>query len=239
MKIDHLGLAVRSLRDAVRFYEEALGMKVSGLEEIAGEGVRAAFLPAGGPRLELLEPLDGASPIARHLERRGEGIHHVCFEVDGIEEAVRRVEAAGAALIEPRIRSGAEGSRVAFVHPRSAHGVLVELREGGHGAGRTPSVAPGSVAVVYLMDPPGKVWGRVLSMDSAGISHQGVDLRSFDDLLRGAAAGEMGPRDLSVVYYPLRRVEKVMLDLGTETAPSLQDQFLARVGRSFMEFLGS
>ncbi len=239
MKIDHLGLAVRSLRDAVRFYEDALGMKVTGLEDVASEGVRVAFLPAGGPRVELLEPLDDSSPIARHLDRRGEGIHHICFEVESIEDAVRRLKSAGATLIDPEIRSGAEGSRVAFVHPKSAHGVLVEIREGARREGRAPTVGPGSVAVIYLLDPPSKVWGRILSMDGSGMAHQGVDLRSFDDLLRGAAGGEMGPRDISVVYYPLRRVEKVMLDLGTETAPSLQDQFLSRVGKPFAEFLDS
>lgn len=238
MRIDHLGLAVRSLDEAVEFYREALGLELAGTEEVASEGVRVGFLPAGQPRIELLEPLGKSSPVARHLERRGEGIHHICFQVNDLEEAVRRIQEKGARLIEPAIREGAEGCRVSFVHPRSAHGVLVELRQKPEsGTARAPG--PGAVVILYLMDPPSKVWGQVLSMDGSGISIQGADLRSFEDLLRGASAGDLGPGDLSVVYYPLRRVEKMILDLGTEAAPSLQDQFQARVGRSFVEYLRS
>ena len=236
MRIDHLGIAVRSLDEALGFYREALGLPLAGTEEVAGERVRVAFLPAGETRIELLEPSDPASAVATHLDRRGEGIHHVCFEVEDLEAAVEKIRAHGGRLVDPAIRPGSGGSRVAFVHPKSARGVLVELREGGRHAGvRAPG--PGSIAIVHLMDPPGKFWGRILAMDGAGISIQGVDLRSFEDLLRGAASGEMGPKDLSVIFYPLRRVEKVLLDLGTEAAPSLDEAFGARVGRSLAEFV--
>ena len=236
MKIDHLGLAVRSLDEALTFYREALGLRLTATEEVASEGVRVAFLPAGEPRIELLEPLSDGSPVARHLEKRGEGLHHVCFEVDDIEAAVQRVRAAGGQLVDPAIREGAEGARVAFVHPRTAHGLLVELRQHARRAGMSVP-CPGAVAILYLLEPPGKIWGVIRAMDGAGVSIQGVDLRSFEDLLRGAASGDMGPRDLSVIFYPLRRVEKIILDQGSESAPSLLDQFESRTGSPFMEFL--
>lgn len=129
MKIDHLGVAVRSLAEAIGFYRDALGLVAAGTEEVSSEGVQVAFLPAGEPRIELLEPLDAGSPIARFIEKRGEGIHHICFAVPDIESAVARLRSRGAEIIEPAIRTGAGGRRVAFVHPRSALGVLVELKE--------------------------------------------------------------------------------------------------------------
>ena len=131
MRIHHLGVAVRSIREAEKIYREAFGLEVAAVEEVPAEGVRVAFLPAGGPRIELLEPLGPGSPIARFLERKGEGIHHVCFEVPDVEAAVERLRARGAEIIEPAIRVGAGGHRIAFVHPRSANGVLVELKEEG------------------------------------------------------------------------------------------------------------
>ncbi len=127
--IDHIGLAVRSLEQAIPFYREALGLEVSPPEEVPAEGVRVVFVPLGGARIELLEPLHEDSPIARFLEKRGEGIHHICLQVDSIEAAAAALEARGAQLIEPRIRVGAGGRRIAFVHPRSTGGVLLELKE--------------------------------------------------------------------------------------------------------------
>lgn len=129
MKIHHLGIAVRSLSEALAFYQGSLGLKVSAAEEVPSEGVRVAFLPAGDSRIELLEPLSSDSPIARHLEKRGEGIHHVCFSVPDIERAVAQARSRGAEIIEPAIRVGAGGHRIAFIHPRTSHGVLVELKE--------------------------------------------------------------------------------------------------------------
>jgi methylmalonyl-CoA epimerase len=129
VKIHHLGVAVRSLAEAAAFYRDVLGLAVSGEEDVSAEGVRVAFLPAGGPRIELLEPLGPDSPIARFLAKRGEGLHHVCFEVPDLEEAVARLTASGAEIIPPPIRVGAGGRRIAFIHPRSAHGLLVELKE--------------------------------------------------------------------------------------------------------------
>ena len=137
--LDHLGVAVRRIEDRLDLYRNVLGLELQAVEEVAGEGVRAALLPAGRARIELLEPTGGATPIARFLERRGEGIHHVCFEVDDLDLALQRFRnagleiAAGEGSARQEGRAGAEGSRIAFIHPRSTGGVLIELRETGVG----------------------------------------------------------------------------------------------------------
>ena len=132
LKIDHLGIAVKSLAEAVKAYE-ALGLDVEETHVVATEKVRAAFLPVGESRLELLEPTDPSSVIARFLEKRA-GLHHVCVLVEDIDAALRELKARGVALIDETPRVGAGGSRVAFVHPRAAAGVLLELKEARHGA---------------------------------------------------------------------------------------------------------
>jgi methylmalonyl-CoA epimerase len=128
LKVDHLGIAVPDLESAVRAYR-ALGFEVESVHEVPTEKVRAAFLPVGESRLELLEPTEPGSVIARFLEKRA-GLHHVCVLVEDIEEALAELKAAGVSLIDDRPRPGAGGCRVAFVHPRSAGGVLLELKEG-------------------------------------------------------------------------------------------------------------
>jgi methylmalonyl-CoA/ethylmalonyl-CoA epimerase len=127
LKIDHLGIAVPSLAEAVKAYE-ALGFTAQATEEVPSEKVRVAFLPVGESRLELLEPTEPGSAIARFLEKRS-GLHHVCVLVEDIEAALRELRARGVALLDERPRPGAGGSRVAFVHPRAAGGVLLELKE--------------------------------------------------------------------------------------------------------------
>jgi methylmalonyl-CoA epimerase len=125
-KIDHLGIAVRSLDDALQFYERQLGMRVSLRESVPHEKVNVAMLPAGGPRLELLEPAGADSTIARFLDKRGEGLHHVALSVPDLGAAVERLKAGGARLLnEPR--QGAGGHLYVFVHPASTGGVLLEL----------------------------------------------------------------------------------------------------------------
>jgi len=128
-KIDHIGIAVKSLSEAIPIWTALLGRNVSGEEEIPAEQVRIAFFGEGPGRVELLEPTDTDSPIARHLEKRGAGIHHVCLSVPDLEAALRRAEDVGLEPLPPRIRTGAGGHRVAFLHPRSAGGVLIELTE--------------------------------------------------------------------------------------------------------------
>lgn len=128
-KVEHIGIAVRSIEEARAFYEQGLGLTLARLEEVEREGVRVAFLSAGESEIELLEPLGEGGSVARFLESRGEGIHHLCLEVDNIEEAMARLSAQGFRLLDEKPRLGADGKRVAFVHPRSAHGVLLELAE--------------------------------------------------------------------------------------------------------------
>ena len=135
---DHLAIAVRSLDDSSPFWASLLGQKESGREEVPSEGVRVAFFGEGDGRVELLEPTDPESAVGRYLESRGPGLHHVCLAVSDLDEALARAEEAGAEAIPPRTREGAGGSRVAFLRPSSADGVLVELAErgadGGHGS---------------------------------------------------------------------------------------------------------
>jgi methylmalonyl-CoA/ethylmalonyl-CoA epimerase len=127
LKIDHLGIAVPSLEAAVAAYE-ALGFAVESTHVVPTEKVRAAFLPVGESRLELLEPTDPSSVIARFLEKRT-GLHHVCVLVEDIDEALADLKARGVETIDEKPRVGAGGCRVAFLHPRAAGGVLLELKE--------------------------------------------------------------------------------------------------------------
>jgi len=129
MKIDHIGIAVRSLADAVKTYEDVIGLKVSGYETVQDQAVNLAMIPIGDCRIELLEPLHGNSPIEKFMAKRGEGMHHIAVEVDNIEEALERYKAAGARLIDATPRRGAHNTKIAFIHPTSTHGVLLELVE--------------------------------------------------------------------------------------------------------------
>ena len=129
MTLDHLGIAVRSLDTALTFYRDALGLSAEGPEEVPAEGVRIAFLPVGESRIELLEPMSADTTVARFLDRHGEGIHHVCLRVADIDKAVADLKQRGAQIVPPDVRRGAGGRRVAFIHPRSTGGVLLELVE--------------------------------------------------------------------------------------------------------------
>lgn len=128
-KIDHVGIAVNSLEEAVPLWRGILGEAPAGREEVEGERVRVAFFGEGSGRVELLEPTDPDSAVARHLERRGAGVHHVCLRVGDLEAAVERATREGAELIPPGVREGAGDRRVAFLHPRTTGGVLLELSE--------------------------------------------------------------------------------------------------------------
>jgi methylmalonyl-CoA epimerase len=127
VRIDHLGIAVPSLEEAVAAFE-ALGFRVGATHDVPAEKVRTAFLPVGESHLELLEPTEPGSVIARFLETRS-GLHHVCVEVDDLEAALRELKARGVRLVDESPRRGAHGGRVAFVHPKAASGVLLELKE--------------------------------------------------------------------------------------------------------------
>ncbi len=126
-KIDHIGIAVRSIAEARKFYEDVLGL-VCGEEEIVeSQQVKTAFFTIGEVHLELLEPLADESPIARFLESRGEGFHHIAYRSDGIEEQLSRAAEKGCRLIHEVPFNGAAGKLVAFLHPKSSHGVLTEF----------------------------------------------------------------------------------------------------------------
>jgi methylmalonyl-CoA/ethylmalonyl-CoA epimerase len=127
--LDHIGIAVSNLDDALRFYRDALGLEVEVPEEVSSQRVRAHFVPVGEVALELLEATEEDSPIAGYLGKRGPGLHHITLRVDDIHAALLRLEACGVRLIDAQPREGAHGSLVAFIHPSSAHGVLVELMQ--------------------------------------------------------------------------------------------------------------
>jgi methylmalonyl-CoA/ethylmalonyl-CoA epimerase len=126
-QIDHLGIAVRSLDETVPVYEKALGLRCERREEVPSQKVRTAFFDVGGVHLELLEPTAPESPIAKFLADRGEGVHHIAFRTDDITGQLAQAASAGVRLINEKPFDGAAGKLVAFLHPKSTHGVLIEL----------------------------------------------------------------------------------------------------------------
>src|SRR6185295_12120264 len=143
--LDHIGIAVKDLDAALAFYRDALGLEVEAPEEVASQRVRAHFIPVGESKLELLEATAPDSPIAKYVEKRGPGIHHITLRVDDIHAALAQLKARGARLVDQQPRPGAEGARVAFIHPSAAHGVLVELKERGR--------------ILAALDPKRLSWG--------------------------------------------------------------------------------
>jgi methylmalonyl-CoA epimerase len=127
--LDHIGIAVGDLSQALAFYRDALGLEVEPPEEVPSQRVRAHFVPVGEAALELLEPTSADSPIAKFIEKRGPGVHHVTLRVDDIRAALAGLKARGIRLVDQEPRDGAEGALIAFVHPASTHGVLVELKQ--------------------------------------------------------------------------------------------------------------
>lgn len=127
MKINHLGIATKGIDEALKFWSDALGLENVHTEVVEDQKVRVAMLPIGESRIELLEPTSEDSPISKFLEKRGGGIHHIAVEVEDIEAALAKLKARGMRLIDAEPRIGAEGCLVAFVHPSSANGVLLEL----------------------------------------------------------------------------------------------------------------
>lgn len=129
MKIDHLGIATKGIDEALRFWQDALGLENVHTETVEDQKVRVAMLPLGESRIELLEPTSEQSPISNFLAKRGGGIHHIAVKVDDIRAALEKLKSEGARLIDEEPRTGAEGCLVAFVHPAASGGVLIELVE--------------------------------------------------------------------------------------------------------------
>lgn len=127
MKVDHIGIATRQIDEALTLWRDALGLKIESTEEVTEQGVRVAMLPIGDTHIELLEPLNENSPVGKFLQKRGPGIHHVAIRVTDIKAALARLKEKGTRLIDETPRVGAGGCLVAFVHPSSANGVLLEL----------------------------------------------------------------------------------------------------------------
>src|SRR6266478_2026029 len=127
--IDHIGIAVKSIDEAKKFWVETLGLKLSHIEEVPEQKVRVAMLKAGEMTIELLEPTSPDSPIHRFIEKRGEGLHHLTLGTDNLIEQLKKLKSVNVNLIDEQPRLGAGGSKIAFLHPKSAHGVLVELCE--------------------------------------------------------------------------------------------------------------
>ncbi|MBO7169184.1 MAG: methylmalonyl-CoA epimerase [Rikenellaceae bacterium] len=127
--IEHLGIAVKSLEEAIPYYEQVLGLKCYNIEEVADQKVKTAFFKVGQTKIELLEPTSEDSTIAKFIEKRGQGVHHVAFAVEGLEGALAEAESKEVALIDKTPRKGAEGLTIAFLHPKSTQGVLTELCE--------------------------------------------------------------------------------------------------------------
>jgi methylmalonyl-CoA/ethylmalonyl-CoA epimerase len=131
-KINHIGIAVTSLEATIPFYRDNLGMAFAGIEDVVEQKVRVAMLGVGESKIELLEPTSEDSPVARFIDKNGTGIHHIAYEVVDIEVAIAELLANGARMVDEKPRAGAHGTRIAFIHPKSSHGVLTELCQAEH-----------------------------------------------------------------------------------------------------------
>jgi len=127
--IDHVGVAVKSIDDALKFWEATLGIKCTGVEEVTEQKVKTAFLPLKDSEVELLEAMSDDSPVAKFIEKKGEGIHHLAIRVDDLEKALSELKEKGVRLIDERPRKGAGGAMIAFLHPSATGGVLLELSQ--------------------------------------------------------------------------------------------------------------
>jgi methylmalonyl-CoA/ethylmalonyl-CoA epimerase len=127
--IEHLGIAVANLEESIKYYEEVLGFKCYSIEEVKDQKVKTAFFKVGQTKIELLESTAPDGPIGKFIEKRGEGIHHIAFAVDGLQQSLDELNAKGVKLIDEKPRAGAEGLHIAFLHPKSTFGVLTELCE--------------------------------------------------------------------------------------------------------------
>ena len=162
--LDHVGIAVKNVEEALAFYRDALGLHVAIPEDVASQRVRAHVIPAGQSALELLEPTSGDSVIARYVDKRGPGLHHITLRVDDIHAALEQLRARGVRLVDEQPRPGAEGALVAFIHPSAAHGVLVELKQSSAPAVRldVQTIAFGEMQLTSLYDGPFRLDGGAM-----------------------------------------------------------------------------
>lgn len=237
-KIDHIGVAVKSLERSLPFWAEALGLEVSGIETLASEMVKVAFLRVGDARIELLEPIDEDSTVGKYLEKRGEGIHHVTLEVPDLPAMLERLRRRGVPIVGDGARAGAGGRSVAFLHPKAAGGVLVELVAGATDGAGAERLEPGSAVLLYLHSPQEKLWGVLRRLDATGILLEGIDLGSFDDWIAQLEREEASVVGASVMFLPMTRLERILLDRSSGDLPSLAERFERRTGRTVQDVLG-
>ncbi len=128
-KVDHIGIAVRNMEESLEYYIHTLGLEVMAIEEVDSQGVKVAFIDAHNVKIELLEPMSETSPIAKFIEKRGEGVHHIAFGVSDIRTRMQELKEKGVNLLQDEPKPGAGGAEVAFMHPKSSFGVLYELCE--------------------------------------------------------------------------------------------------------------
>jgi methylmalonyl-CoA/ethylmalonyl-CoA epimerase len=128
-KINHIAIAVNNLEEAAKFYQNVLGLTISGVEVVTAQKTKVGFFKIGESNIELVQPSEPDSPLVKFLETKGQGIHHICFEVDDVEGEVKAYLAKGATLIDQKPRPGAHNTKIAFIHPKSSSGVLIELCE--------------------------------------------------------------------------------------------------------------
>ena len=131
-RIDHIGIAVKGIEQAGKFYTDILGLEIENIEHVADQKVNVAFVPVADSEVELLASTDSDGPVAKYLDSRGEGVQHIAFRVEDIEEALKELKEKGVRLIDQAPRKGAGGAKIAFIHPKETNGVLVELCERGN-----------------------------------------------------------------------------------------------------------
>jgi len=238
-KIDHIGVAVKALESSLPFWSEVLGLDVSGIETVESENVKVAFLRVGNASIELLEPTDASSALGRHLDQRGEGIHHLTLEVRDLPAMLERLRERGVPIIGDGARPGAGGRQVAFLHPKAAGGVLVELVSARQTEPSAARLEPDSAVLLYLHNPQEKLWGVLRRLDATGVLLEGIDLRSFDGWVAQLENEETSVVGASVIFIPMTRLERILLDRSSGDLPSLAERFERRIGRTVQEVLGS
>jgi methylmalonyl-CoA epimerase len=236
-RIDHIGVAVEALEGSLPFWADALGLDVAGMETVESERVKVAFLPVGDSRIELLEPTDESSPVGKYLARRGEGVHHVTLEVRDLRAVLERLRQRGVEPIGAAPRTGAGGRQVAFLPPKASGGVLVELVEADAAETAKRAMGPGSPVLLYLREPQEKLWGVLRRLDATGVILEGIDLSSFEDWVAQIEREEKSVVGPSVIFVPMLRLEKVLLDRSSGDLPSLAERFERRTGRTVQEVL--
>jgi methylmalonyl-CoA/ethylmalonyl-CoA epimerase len=236
-KIDHIGVAVKALETSLRFWADALGLEAEGIETIDSEKVKVAFLPVGESRIELLEATAESSPVGKHLHERGEGVHHVTLEVQDLPAALQRLRERGVNPIGEAPRRGAGGRQVAFLHPRDGNGVLIELVAARETRAAAARLGPGSVVLLYLREPQEKLWGVLRRLDATGVVLEGIDLGSFEDWVAQIEREERSVVGQSVIFVPMVRLERILLDRSSGDLPSLAERFERRTGRSINQVL--